>query len=47
MRRKKKLYVDKADCISVWVLEACTVILIGCVVMVAMHSVGERTGIKG
>lgn len=42
MRRKKYLCVDKAHCVSVWVLEACIVILIVCVVMLAVHSLGER-----
>lgn len=44
--KKKYLYVDKAPCVSVWVLEACIVILIGYGVMLAIHSLGERTRTK-
>lgn len=42
MKRKKYPYIDRAHCISIWVLEAYIVIIIGYIVMLAMHSVGER-----
>lgn len=42
MKRKRYLYVDKAHRTNVWILEACIVMVIGYIVVLATHSVDER-----